>query len=870
MAEHRRFHLRSLDDLRAELARLDLSIPLSEDLSILGEPLPIGKWTLPNRFAAQPMEGFDSSDDGTPGELSFRRYRRYAEGGSSLIWFEATAVVHEARSNAHQLMLCSKNVDTYARLVEATRDAARKAFGHEIVMVVQLTHSGRYSKPGGIARPIIAHHSAVLDPIHKLGTDYPLVTDDYLDRLQDVYVEAAKLAVHAGFDGIDLKSCHRYLVSELLASFTREGRYGGSLENRSRFLRETMARIVDAVPGILPTTRMNVYDAIPFPYGFGVSRDSHRVPDLAEPIEIIRQLRAIGIPMINISIGNPYYNPFYGRPFDRPIVGAPRPEEHPLEGVVRFLGMTRRIQREFPDLPVVGSGYGWLRHLMPYAAAGTIQSGGAALVGQGRGAFAYPNSPKDILTVGRMDPDKTCVTCSGCTQIMRDGAYTGCVIRDSEIYGPSYQLARRFALDNLRQHAERCHDCEFATCSAHCPANVNVPGFLRAFANNDIRKSYEILREANALPEMCGRVCPAEVQCEGACIERLLGTAPVPIRDIQLTVSRTARREGWAAVRIPENSASGRRIAVVGGGPAGLACAVALVEHGHAVTIIEKGDRLGGTPDDMIPEERYGSAQEEIDAIIAPAKEAGRLEIRYQTALGRDVSLADLRRDFDAVFLACGLGGSTSLGQADGVVDALKYLRDVKAGRIRTAPNRVAVLGGGNTAMDAAATAKRLGARDVFLVYRRSFAEMPAWPNDRDHTLSIGVHLLILSQPVGYKTDSAGKLTALRVARTELGEPDASGRRAPKTIPNSESEMAVDLVIEAIGQTVSSDLRGALGDLQLSRNGLIVTLPNSAATSLPGVFAGGDLVNGGTTAVQGIADGYRAAAEITASLRESN
>ncbi len=175
---------------------------------------------------------------------------------------------------------------------------------------------------------------------------------------------------------------------------------------------------------------------------------------------------------------------------------------------------------------------------------------------------------------------------------------------------------------------------------------------------------------------------------------------------------------------------------------------------------------------------------------------------------------------------------------------------------------KVAVLGGGNTAMDAAVTAKRLGARDVYVVYRRSLAEMPAWPEERREMLEQGCHLLILTQPMGYESDGTGKLRGLRVARTELGDPDESGRRAPKIVPDSQSVIAVDLVIEALGQGIPSELQQALGSVELTRHGLVATGPESQATSVAGVFAGGDLVNGGTTAVAGISEGMRAAEEI--------
>ena len=869
MSEHKRFHIKDLQALRDELAALGLVLPLDENITVLGEPLSIGWRSVPNRFAIQPMEGFDSVEDGGPGPLTFRRYKRYAEGGTGLIWFEATAVLAEARSNPRQLCIHPGNVDGFRRLVAETRNAARHKYGRDPVLVIQLTHSGRYSKPAGVPRPIIAHHSAVLDPRHKLPPDYPLVTDDYLDRLQDVYVEAARLAADAGFDGVDVKSCHRYLVSELLASFTREGRYGGSFENRTRLLRETLHKIAKALPQVFITTRMNAFDAIDYPYGFGVNQKDARVPDLAEPVRLAKELAGLGVPVLNVSIGNPYFNPHYGRPFDFPIQGMAAPSEHPLEAIVRFANVTRTIQEAIPHVPLIASGYTWLRHLLPYVGAGLIRERWAMLVGQGRGAFAYPDSVHDVLTTGRMDPAKCCVTCSACTQIMRDGGMTGCVVRDSEIYGPQYRLARRFALDRLMEEAQRCRECEAPTCRTGCPAHVDVPRFVKAFAEGDFRKAYDVLRENNVLPEMCGFVCPSEEQCEGSCVENIFCERPIAIRDIQLETCRIARREGYTGVRVPPGPPRGRA-AIVGGGPAGIACAVKLVEAGYEVSILEKDRALGGTPDTAIPSGRYGEeAALEINAILKPALEAGRVRIESGAGLGPALSLDELRRDYGAVFLATGLSASVSLGSAKGVVDALAFLRQAKSGSMASVPARVAVIGGGNTAMDAACTAKHLGAPDVYLVYRRSFAEMPAWPAEREKALQAGVHLMILTQPLGYEADSQGLVTGIRIARTELGPADASGRRRPRVVSGTESILAVDLVVEAIGQAIPDDLRQAMSGVSFTAEGLVGTLPGSQATGVPGVFAGGDLVNGGTTAVQGVAEGVRAAGEIDRLLRGS-
>jgi len=443
VAKHERFNMTTLGDLRDELNRLGLALPIETDLSILADTVKVGSLETPNRFVILPMEGLDAASDGAPGELTFRRYLRYARGGAGLIWFEATAVVPEGRSSPRQLRLHSGNVDVWKRLVKETRLAARDEFGHELILVVQLTHSGRYSKPANTPEPIITHHDAVLDPTLCLADDYALATDEYIDRLQDAYVDAARLAAQAGFDGVDVKACHRYLVSELLAGHTRPGRYGGPFENRTRMLRETLARIAAEVPEVFATTRLSLFDGIRHPYGWGVDRRDPRLADPAEPIRLVWELKGTGIPILNVSIGNPRLNPHFVRPFDIGAGGQSTPDEHPLEGVARIVEVTGRIQQSQPDLPVVAFGCAWLRHLMPYVAAGFIRDGAATLVGQGRGAFAYPDSVRDILEKGEMDPKKCCITCSACTDIMRGGGTVGCPVRDKEVYGAQLRRVRR-------------------------------------------------------------------------------------------------------------------------------------------------------------------------------------------------------------------------------------------------------------------------------------------------------------------------------------------------------------------------------------------------------------------------------------------
>ncbi|MFO7956254.1 MAG: FAD-dependent oxidoreductase [Candidatus Brocadiia bacterium] len=874
MSDFERFHYKTLDDLLSKLDELDIELPVSENFDRLAEPVQMGDRRAPNRFAIQPMEGCDCTGEGAPGELTRRRYLRFAAGGAGLIWFEACAVVPEGRANPNQMQLTEATLDDISRLLDDIRETARAAMGpdHEPVLILQMTHSGRYSRPEGEPAPIIAHHSPILAPKHGLSEDYPLITDEELDRLQDAYLRTAALARKAGFDGVDVKACHGYLIAELLESFTRrDSRYGGpELADRTRLLREVHRKVAEEFPDLIPTSRLNTYDAIPHPYGWGVDRDDPSVVDLSEPLELVGMLRQQGAPLLNVTAGNPYWQPHYNRPYDYAIAGFEPPEEHPLVGVNRIIQIARQIQTAYPGLVAIGSGYSYLRQFMPYFAAGAVREGWASMIGLGRQGFAYPDFPRDIFGKGAMDPLKSCITCSCCTQMMRDGQPAGCVIRDKEVYGPMFREGRRHAPDTIREQAERCRDCVAPTCQDGCPADVDVPAFVRAVADGDIRRAYDVLRANNPLPELCAYICPVEVQCEGECIQGTVTGDPVHIRDIQRYVCRTAREEGWAGLQVP-GEATGRYIAVVGAGPAGMACALQLLEAGHSVTIIEASDVAGGLARQTIPSDRLQNedVEAELHARLAEAPE-DRLKWRFGTALGRDVSLDELLSNNDAVVLGMGLMEPVSLAEdgedIEGVETALDFLRGMKDEPTRELPGRVAVLGGGNTAMDAALVARRHGAEDVYLIYRRSFTEMPAWPEERDRALEESVHFILLTQPTGYQTRD-GRLTGVRTVRTALGEPDASGRRRPEEVPDTEAVIEVDMAVEAIGQR-PSELIGSLPGVELNERGLIAVNAETMRTSREGVYAAGDLVNGGTTAVRAVAEGLRAGQAICRSLAE--
>jgi len=445
----KRFELKTVGELEGALASAGLRLPLSDSLGVLGEPLEVGGRRLANRFVVQPMEGVDAADDGgTPSELTFRRYRRFAAGGSALIWFESAAVVSEGRSGPRQLMLTEQNLDAWKRLVDATRHAAHAEGCGEVPLILQLTHSGRYSRPTGQPMPVVVQRNPFLERAMPQHAEPKPVSDDELARLESAFVETALLAEKAGFDGVDMKAVHGYLVAELLGARCREGRYGGCYENRTRFLknclvgmRQTLAKETWVV------SRLTVLEPSEFPYGWGVAeQEGPWRPDVSEPSRLVSELSALGVPLHNISMGYPRFQPHMNRPYDRPLSGSPLPPEDPLRGVVRFQETVQSVKQVAGAVPVVTAALSWLRHLVPYAAAGLVREGWCDLIGLGRSAFAYPDAPKDILERGGMVPEKCCVTCSMCSQIMKDGVGRGgCVVRDSTLYVPEYRIGRAAA-----------------------------------------------------------------------------------------------------------------------------------------------------------------------------------------------------------------------------------------------------------------------------------------------------------------------------------------------------------------------------------------------------------------------------------------
>ena len=427
---HETFHYSTLNSLRAAAAEVRADLPLQEDVSPLFRPLPLGAKAAPNRIAFQPMEGTDGTEGGAPGELTIRRYERFAKAGPGLIWFEAVATVPEGRASAHQLYLTEENVDEFKRLTDDIRETCLRENGYAPVLVMQATNSGRYSKPHGYPEPMIAYNCPPLEDT-PLPADR-IVSDDDLRRFEEAYTKTARLCQQAGFDGMDVKCCHRYLACELLSAYTRPGEYGGSFENRTRFLKNCYraAQAGLASGEFFLTSRLNAYDGFPYPYGFGVRKGSME-PDMTEAIRLIRELEAeFHIPLINITMGNPYKNPHVNRPYDH---GNYVPDEHPLEGVDRVMKGVSEIQHAV-DIPVLGSAFSYLRQFSTNLAAGMVEGGHAAMAGFGRMAFAYPDFVQDARRNGQLDPRRVCLTCGGCAKLLRAGTPAGCILRDREVY----------------------------------------------------------------------------------------------------------------------------------------------------------------------------------------------------------------------------------------------------------------------------------------------------------------------------------------------------------------------------------------------------------------------------------------------------
>jgi 2,4-dienoyl-CoA reductase-like NADH-dependent reductase (Old Yellow Enzyme family) len=469
--------IRDVEVFRGYLQEHHISIPcdvnvLAGDTSPLGLSLQRGGFALGNRFAIQPMEGWDGTTDGRPTDLTLRRWRRFGASGAKLIWGgEAVAVCHEGRANPNQLAIGQHAVADLSRLREALTQEHERSVGSVAGLVIglQLTHSGRYSRPNRHDRPEprILYHHPILDKRLGISDDYPLLTDHEIRQIIEDFQHAARVARKAGFDFVDIKHCHGYLGHEFMSAHTRAGDYGGSFENRTRFLREVVTGIRSLVPGLNIGVRLSAFDTVPFkpdpqssvpgrpgrgvpesfnqllPYrwGFGVNQDNPVEVDLTETVRFLSLLSQLDINLVNISGGSPYYNPHLQRPALFPPSDGYLPPEDPLLGVAQQMQVTRTLKQRFPNMIMVGSAYTYLQDFLPHVAQAAVREGWVDCVGLGRMVLAYPEFPLDVISGRALQRKQTCRTFSDCTTAPRAGLPSGCYPLD-EHYRHSEDGAR--------------------------------------------------------------------------------------------------------------------------------------------------------------------------------------------------------------------------------------------------------------------------------------------------------------------------------------------------------------------------------------------------------------------------------------------
>jgi 2,4-dienoyl-CoA reductase-like NADH-dependent reductase (Old Yellow Enzyme family) len=448
--------LKTASALRERLAELGIDLPVDDEIltaadgSPLAGPLEIGGFKVGNRWCIHPMEGWDAHRDGSPSELTLRRWRNFGKSGAKLIWGgEAAAVQPDGRANPRQTLATPENRAGLAALLDELTQAHAHAFGRadDLLIGLQLTHSGRFCKPNSDRlEPRIAYHHPLLDQkfgIHP-NDDSGVWSDNDLERLIEAYVAAARLAEEIGFHFVDVKACHGYLLHEFLSARTRRGRFGGDLEGRTRLLTTIIRRIRAERPRLLIGVRLSVFDTLPYktsrqigepmdyaallPYGFGFGVDSenpHEI-DLSEPLWLLERLQDLGVVAVNLSCGSPYYNPHIQRPAIFPPSDGYQPPEDPLVGVARQIQAARRCKAAFPNLPMVGTGYSYLQDYLPHVAQAVVRAGWIDAVGLGRMVLAYPELPADTLARGKLERKRICRTFSDCTTAPRNGLVSGC------------------------------------------------------------------------------------------------------------------------------------------------------------------------------------------------------------------------------------------------------------------------------------------------------------------------------------------------------------------------------------------------------------------------------------------------------------
>ncbi|MDB6125088.1 MAG: namA 1 [Pedosphaera sp.] len=432
------------------------SIPTGKDSALI-KPLDLNGRTIGNRWAIHPMEGWDGTTTGGLTDPMIRRWQRFGESGAKLIWGgEAMAVRADGRANPNQLIINEENKVGIAHLRETLIKAHQENFGrtNDLLIGFQLTHSGRFCRPNDKKRlePRIAFRHPILDKKFGITSDEVVLSDDDLKQLIEAYIRAAKIAADVGADFVDIKHCHGYLLHEFLGAHTRPGTYGGSLENRTRLLREIVSGIRSVAPKLEIGVRLSSFDWVPFKpnpalaepgklgpgmpedfshclpyrYGFGVNQNNPVEYDLTETVQFLSILESLGIRLVNLSAGSPYYNPHIQRPAIYPPSDGYQPPEDPLVGVARQINVVKQLKSQFPNLILVGTGYSYLQEYLPHVAEHYVRNNHVDIIGLGRMVLSYPGLFVDATTKGKIENRLICRTFSDCTTAPRNGLRSGC------------------------------------------------------------------------------------------------------------------------------------------------------------------------------------------------------------------------------------------------------------------------------------------------------------------------------------------------------------------------------------------------------------------------------------------------------------
>ena len=460
-------HHKTVGDFRKHVASLGIVLPCDDEiikspLSPLAQPAKCDGLTIGNRFCIHPMEGWDAQTDGNPSEYTLRRWHNFGLSGAKLIWGgEAVAVRPEGRANPNQLYAAEHSKAGLGKLRETLLDAHKDHVGNtdDLLVGLQLTHSGRFCRPYDKKKmePRIVYRHPILDRKFGITSGDAVMSDDHIKGIVADYIKAAQMASDLGYQFVDIKHCHGYLGHEFLSAYTRPGPYGGSFENRTRFLREIVEGIRATCPNLLLGVRLSAFDFVPFKpdpdlsegknlgpgipedfstclpyhYGFGIDEQNPVAVNLSETFKFLDLLQNLNIRLVNLSAGSPYYNPHIQRPAYFPPSDGYQPPEDPLVGVARQIDIVGQIKTHYPDLLIVGTAYSYLQEFLPHVGQHLVREGLVDFIGLGRMVLSYPDLPLDVLNKGEMVKRKICRTFSDCTTAPRNGIISGCYPLDT-------------------------------------------------------------------------------------------------------------------------------------------------------------------------------------------------------------------------------------------------------------------------------------------------------------------------------------------------------------------------------------------------------------------------------------------------------